>query len=478
MKEDKFGLGLVPPNTKGTKNAPNAPEVKNPRDSVPLISLHGNLRFVNDCWEHFWDQQMGKPRSGRTEPVFKETPMSQLIGTLIRVFGGSAITAFVFTVLFNPLFWTLGTQFLIAALPTMAVSILSGWILTTGGARKILTTIVHCCIHAIFVKDRDGDKKGTSMNVWLADWLTALFGLQCRALYIIDHVLKHHEPDVLATLSDPDAQTMVRLLGFKPGQPKEFYQRKLAMALFSPRVHWEFLKARFGFIFKVAKPPTDLSTDFPPRLKRELDALFADPGVHKRRRNLAIALQTGILSAVAAMAVASGSWVPVAVFGLAWVFPLTLLYTQSAILQFVTEHGWLRVRKLGEPYKVYLQRIIHNRFVGSAWPQPTGCWWRTAWAHLKWWSRFFVIDLPVRHFVLVGTLCVHGSHHKNQGETDWANEFYVAQRRVEAGEPMTEFWSLLEAFDSIATTLSELPPLPEPASSPSDGVFVETIRGM
>ncbi len=99
------------------------------------------------------------------------------------------------------------------------------------------------------------------------------------------------------------------MLGFVPGQPKEYYRRKLAIAMFSPRVHWEFMKARFGFNFKVAKPPTNLPENLPPRLNRQIEALFADPSVHQRRRNLGVAIQTGITGTVAAAAFALASWV-------------------------------------------------------------------------------------------------------------------------------------------------------------------------
>jgi hypothetical protein len=450
----------------------------NPRDSIPQLSFDGILHIVNDWWEFAWDQQMGKPRSGRTEPIFSETPISQLIGALIRLFGGAAITAIVFAALFDPTFWTLSVTFKSIALPVMAGSTIAGWILTTGGARKLLTMIVHSCAHGTFSVERQTGETGSDVNARLADWLTALLGLQSWAIFKLEHCCKHHEPGILATLSDPDAHTTVRLLGLKPGLAEGDYRYRVLRALFSVRVHWQFLKARFRFIFIPAAMPSELPPELPRRVRLQVAALFADPTIHRRRRNLGVSLQAGIFGTFLLASVLVHTWIPFGIFLLSWVFPLTILYTQSAILQFVTEHGWLVVRNPSEPYKAYLQRIVHNRFVGSPWPRVTGSFPKMVWAHLRWWTRLLLLEIPVRHFVLVGSICVHGSHHRNQGETDWANEFYVAQRRLEAGEAMLQYWSLTEAFSSISRALSQLPPLREATDESTEAVFDQAIQGM
>lgn len=224
----------------------------------------------------------GKPYPGEF-PLFKQTRFSQLMTALASLFCSVAVSV----TLWNsfPLLWFL--------LPI-------SWLFTVGAARKLHTTICHQCIHYNFLGDwRDRI---------LAEIISTLLLIQDFNGYRQDHVKEHHHIEKFTTVNDPDLKFLL-LLGFRPGLPKPFYWQLLRQTVLSPRFHWLFLCARLIANFKTAP------------VYRRLMATVWTAAV------LSMVTLTHLLPA----------------FIVAWLFPLTVLYHISALLQFSSEHRWLLV---------------------------------------------------------------------------------------------------------------------------------------
>jgi fatty acid desaturase len=133
----------------------------------------------------------GKSYSGQ-KALFISSKKYELATAIASLLGGATASA----VIFN------SSPFLILLLPI-------SWIVTVGGARKILTCIIHRCVHRQFCGNK-GDRL-------LAEILSTPLLLQGYDSYKHDHVTCHHHVDKFATFEgDPDAKFMLAL-GFYPG---------------------------------------------------------------------------------------------------------------------------------------------------------------------------------------------------------------------------------------------------------------------
>lgn len=133
----------------------------------------------------------GKPYRGQT-PLFKSSRLYELGAALVALFGSAAVSASI---------WQSSPVYL----PLLLIS----WAVTVGSARKLLTCIVHRCVHYQFWGDwRDR---------WLGETISTLIMTQNFDGYRHDHVKVHHHVNSFATFEhDPDAR-FVLALGFCPG---------------------------------------------------------------------------------------------------------------------------------------------------------------------------------------------------------------------------------------------------------------------
>ena len=152
----------------------------------------------------------------------------------------------------------------------------------------------------------------------------------------------------------------------------------------------------------------------------------------------------------------TGIWLE---FFIAWFLPVTVFYQISALLQFLSEHRWLRTRRNDETKKEHLAKLTAARFFGEPYPA-----YSNVFAKLLWCARMIFWHAPCRLFVCPGTLPVHDAHHRHAGTTEWANLIFVRQRDVDAGcskweTPYMEVWGMREALDKSFEHFASLPPI-------------------
>lgn len=370
----------------------------------------------------FWTWLSGKPAFGESAPWKPSawTHLSTAIGSLLA---GVVLST-----------WIVSTGSL-ALLPGLLIS----WLMTVHGARVLQVTIMHHAVHKNFSRNPRVDRI-------LSEAISAALIIQDFQAYRKDHVGTHHTKHI-ATIDDPDLK-FILALGFRPGMTRRELWRRLALTPFSIRFHRLFLSARIRANFG-----RDISLP---------------------RRFASAALCAILLTPV----LLTGTWLELL---FSWVFPMTVLYHVSALLQFMSEHKWLRVDMPGETRKLTLARLTAGRFMGEPAPiiKSRGLAAILAWA--RWLSRMAVIHLPARVFVIVSDLPAHDWHHRHAYH-DWTAAAYERQRDLEAGCPgwpevYTEVWGLRNAIDAVFRLWSELPPLDVPTSiSPEEARSV--LNGM
>lgn len=363
----------------------------------------------------------GKPLVGQ-EPLWRSTPWSSLATALVLLGVGTAASAWIS--LLSPVWWGL--------LP-------GSWIITVGAARKLQVSIMHHCVHAKFTGNR-------RVDMMIAEVLSILLLVQNAVAYLHEHVSEHHTK-ALATLSDPDFKFLL-MLGFRPGMSVQALWRRMVLTCVDPRFHLLFLRFRFTSNFVSPSP----------------------------WRRIVAAVYAATLLAVVAL---WGAWVP---FVVAWVIPVTVLYHVSALLQFTSEHKWLRVRDPLQPRRLFLARLTSGRFSGEAAPPRGLPRVESAAAWTRWGLRMTLVHLPARAIVLVGDLPQHDWHHRMINR-EWPDAAYSRQRDLQAGCPgwperYSEVWGLVPALHAVFQVLSAVPPVAEETVAMTLGEVGAIMGGM
>jgi len=317
-------------------------------------------------------------------------------------------------------FVVVGVTFTVIGLiwmPWTAILLPIGWILTIGGARHLQVSIVHFAIHNQFFKSK-------RHNRWLAQIISTVLIITDYDTYHRDHVGLHHPSRTFARRGDPDLEFLIAL-GFLPGMSRDELWRHLWHTAGSPRFHYLFLRGRFQSNFASASKP---------------------------RRLAAIMLWAAVTIALAA----HPAWI--VPFFIIWVFPLTIGYHVSSLLQFASEHLWLLPCR-GESAREHATALTRGRFCGDALPSADlrGGAWLRAWA--MWWVRLLTLHAVVRVAVLPGDLTHHDLHHLRPHDLDWANADDVRLEMLADGVTLNETWGLFAALDEVFVVLSSLPPM-------------------
>jgi fatty acid desaturase len=377
------------------------------REQLRLLTTSSS-KWLDAPIQEFVTWMSGKPYIDQ-EPLLRSNPVWELLIGLLWLFGGGA-ASFAILAAYRG-FWLL-----------LSVS----WLFTVGGARNLVLGVEHYAMHGAFSKNR-------LVSFLVGTFVAVVTFTQDYPSYKGDHIDDHHPPLKLATLEhDPDKQFIVNDLGFVPGQPKEFYWKRLRSILFGR------LAFKFHLMF----------------LYRRLKSNFLTAPLYYRVT--AIAWNIAVLSLVAV----TDSWLS---FSISWVLPLTVGYHISALLQFLTEHLWGAVTKPGENWKVVVLQKILDRFLGAVPPEKTFFQNPLSWLN---WGLKMLGHLTVRIGVISAVdLPVHGSfHHLNPAHRDWPNGIYVRQAEAERGFPgyperPLEMWGLWNAMDVVFESLSTAPPL-------------------
>lgn len=296
--------------------------------------------------------------------------------------------------------------------------------LATGALRALYIVTGHFAAHQSFAATQRG-------NPLIGELVSTVTLTLNHAEYEVEHARYHHSSR-LGTPMDPDT-CFITSLGFLPGMALEALRQQLARTMVSPRFHLRFLAAR-------------------------LRANLVTPS--RARRGAALALHGGLLAAAIAL-----DLVPAYLMG--WWVPLTGLYHVSALLQFMSEHRWLRVRAAGERPREHQAKLTFGRFLGDPLPAEGLRGWARVGAWARWSLRLAVLHLPARLFVLVGDLPQHDLHHaRPRGE--WANAAFTRRDLLDdprAGWTRTDedelHGSLFRMIDEVLRGLAERPPLSE-----------------
>lgn len=288
------------------------------------------------------------------------------------------------------------------------------WLISVNALRKAQVVVAHHAVHSEILGTRRANyviQVLASAEAFVHNWED----------YFQDHVRGHHSRKVFTTEVDPDAQLLIEL-GFTVGMSRELLWRRLLLTIVSPGFHLLIVGARMRTNFVTAP------------LHRQVVAAFW-------------------LAAIATFAV----FVPWWVFVLTVVIPLFPLYHVSALLQFLSEHGWLRSSGPPESKADYASRCW-GRFclepLPSQYLPPTlrlYAWW-------KWAVRMLLLQAPVRFGVLVGDMPVHDLHHLYPAEHDWVRGLWVRQRVIDSGDEQglaqREYYCLSGAINAVFIGMS------------------------
>lgn len=367
--------------------------------------VRATMLRLPQAFQHGLTWLTGKALPGQ-RPLFKSTPTSQLAISVLAFLGGVAGSALAFQ----------------AASPGWLLLIPFFWVMTVGNARKLHVNICHQCVHVQLYGV-------PALDRWICEAISTVLLVQDFRGFQHDHKQVHHGKE-LATLNDADVQFLLQL-GFMPGMTRQALWRRLQRTLVSPRFHLLYLYYR-------------------------LKANFFTSPVY--RRCMAAAFHATLLAVV----LVTGSFTTYAV---AWLIPLTVVFHISALLQFVCEHRWLRVRGPEEPYQVYLARLTVGRFTGEPAP-PAGLPWIQASREWSVWTfKMLFYHLFCRTFVLIGDLPNHDFHHRHPNSAEWLMAAYARQRDIDDGcprwkEPYIDVWGLHNAIDGVFEIFSELEDVP------------------
>ncbi|MDM4018198.1 fatty acid desaturase [Roseiconus lacunae] len=288
------------------------------------------------------------------------------------------------------------------------------WLMEVHGARTLQVHICHQGVH--------GNLTGISwLDQLIVEVVSTLLLIQSEEDYRNDHCGTHHP--ALASSEDPDRQFTVEIMGLQPG--RSVAQNLVAFfgSMLSPKIH---------AIFAIGRVRSNLTTN-------------------SRIRRLAALAWIAFVAVIVAMFIGPIEFI-LTVF-----IPLVILYSLSAMCQFVTEHFWVTTRLPGQSAKEHNNALLINRHLGDPLPSTdcTGVDWLWQWS--LWWMRLWFYHLPFRVGVLVGDLPVHGSHHMWPKESRWTEALYSFRERSEAsGKTPTEFvggyFALLhQVLESFAT---------------------------
>lgn len=380
------------------------------------VDVRETMRTLPNFMQPMLTWLTGKPFQGQ-QPLIKRSKMSHYMSALFFLFFGASLAT---VGILNSNWWSF------FAIPF-------GWILTVGGARKLATSINHYCVHGDFMPLHW--KRLLPYQSLIAEVNSIICFLQCFADYRHEH-MTHHKAKCTATMRDPD-MVFMWLIGFKAGMSRTALWRNFYWTLFRPSFHYLFLKARFNSNFRKGT------------LSRKL-------------------VVGGYLLALTLLA-AYISW---KVILFAWVFPLTILYHIAALMQFCSEHRWLKdtdttgmVDNLSPKERIVRAKTLTlGRFSGETVPNTKDCSKMkaiTLW--IRWLFKMLLVHLPTRLFVLSGDLPQHDWHHRAKKGDDWANAVYERQLTINnlasSEEPFREVWGLRNAIDGVFVSLSKIPPI-------------------
>lgn len=342
------------------------------------------------------------------KPLFRNSPVTQILTGFGLLFFGAAGGAV--TVHFG------GSALLM--LPVF-------WIVAVAGARYLQTNILHQASHACLVGNGKLDRL-------VGNLISITVLIPSFDLYKATHI-PHHQPGTFASIDDPDFR-FFRGLGFEPGLPMQRLWRRFWKAILGPGAHLKYMRAR-------------------------LSANLVESG--RLHASAAVFFQMFLAFL---MAYFTGRMA----YLWAWLFPMTVIFQISSILQYLTEHRWLLARKPGDSLVTYLNQLTVARFTGSMPPAQPARSLRGVMAWAGWWFHMLTYHLFIRVFVTQGPLGVHDFHHRVPLSPEWPNSLYARQPQIDSGNPQFAnyggVWGFHNVLRASLQSISAFPRMPSQQS--------------
>lgn len=370
---------------------------KHPRES---------LRVLPEFLQPFFTYVTGVPYDGQ-RPLFRSTPWTRLISASSVTCLGVALGI----IALDRAWFAEGgvpRADILWALPMLIAS----WTLVTGGTRDLYVVVEHACTHLSF-------SRRWWVNRLVGDVIATLLWVTSFDKFRKDHMIHH---GATRTAADPDVIFLRRTAEFETGMSSRELRRYLLRTILSTRFHLKYF------------------------WQERLMPNFSGPAA---RSGLSVVYAVGL----AATLTVTETWVT---WMIVWAFPLIILFQASSLINFISEHRWLR--DIGQGRLGY-GRLNFGRFCGDPVPDTrriAGWALYTAW--VTWWLRLLFVHLPSRVAIMVGDLPQHDAHHRHPGY-DWSNAAYVRRFDQLAGcpgwpEPYTEVWGTVLDFldESIRQT--------------------------
>ncbi len=391
-----------------------------PYISVSEMRAEYTQRFP-DWMQQFITIVTGKPATGQRAPGWLPPTWFVIASTLLQFPATVAVTLYLVSV---------DRQFLLI-LPL-------SWLFSVNGLRKSQVTLAHHAIHHELTRRACRRTRPIDIVVQTAASVISLSHNYWD--YYLDHVEDHHSRKKFTTSLDPDAAFLIEL-GFRPGMSRSALWRRLYTTPWSPAFHWTFVKARIRTNLLYSRWASR-STKFPVTFDKTV----------ARLRCLGAVLWI-LLLAITALAV------PIWIYLLVVFVPLVPLYHLSALLQFITEHGWLWSDEPPKSMADYASRTW-GRFCIEPLParQMRGVGGLRDWA--RWAVRAVFVQVPWRFGVLVGDLPAHDLHHLHASDKDWRRAIWNRQLRIDAGRDnygmsAREYGRLADVSNAVFSGLAE-----------------------
>jgi hypothetical protein len=291
------------------------------------------------------------------------------------------------------------------------IPLIIGIILSTSGARYIVATIIHQCVHQNLLVGK--------YNIIVAEILSTIFIVQPYHSYYKFHVVEHHGKQ-FSTLEDQDL-TAVYKMGFSPGKSILQLYLNLIKQCVNPLFHIKFMFNRIKSNY-IGVPLYRLISSI-----LYMIVLFF------------ICFKMGF------------EWSLFVV-----IIPFVFLYHIASLFHLITEHNWL-VRKDNETVKDSHHKNSLARFCGSKCPDNFSLSTTFSWTY--WLILHLFYHLPVRMLILQGSLVCHDWHHRFGKNDNWANfaylrEGYAKELMLNNKFDLTDVWGFHNSLHYVFTSLS------------------------
>ncbi|MEV6778443.1 fatty acid desaturase [Streptomyces syringium] len=301
-----------------------------------------------------------------------------------------------------------------------------GWLLTSGGMRRLDVVVVHQTLHRMFTGSARADRI-------IGELITTFFWRSPYDDNRKEHLLHHAYP---CSLKDGDTHYLLST-GMRPGMTRKEFRRYVWTALLSPKHHGRFFLGRMKSNFI---------------------------GVEPRYR---LAMSLAYFAGTAAFIGLTGWWVEWLVL---WLVPVSVVFQSCTYLYTMTEHRWWLFGNAEKLSRDRRDLLTFGRFCGEPLPGHEVTGLERAAALTRWICRMLLVHSAYRMFVLVGDTVQHDLHHV-MPSCDWANSPWIrSDDSAKRADRYNEVWGSLvdhlHAAGQVEGNRTGLPPTTEPTPWP------------